>query len=199
MSEFDELPETFDPSTHEGTHDFEPFPPGWYQAQMIENSVEHARNGNGMYLFAVFEILSGDHRGRKIYQNVTLQNASQQAVEIGQRLLTDIYTAIGITAPTRDIGVMLFKPVMARVGIKRDRDGVYPDRNCVTSVRPPDYQPPKRGASAATVAATAHEQPAAPAAGKPSASSPTPSPTPSPPPSPTPKPAAPKGDAPWRS
>ena len=40
---------------------------------------------------------------------------------------------------------MLFKPVMARVGIKRDKDGIYPDRNCVTSVRPPDYQP-KRGA-----------------------------------------------------
>jgi hypothetical protein len=188
MSEFDELPETFDPSTHEGTHDFEPFPPGWYQAQMIENSVEHARNGNGMYLLAVFEILSSEHKGRKIYQNVTLQNASQQAVEIGQRLLADIYTAVGITAPTKDIGVMLFKPVMARVGIKRDKDGVYPDRNCITSVRPPDYQPKRaRNASAATVAAPPHEQPAAPAAPKPSA------------PSPTPKPARAQGDAPWRS
>ena len=193
MSEFDdELPETFDPSTHEGTRDFEPFPPGWYQAQMIENSVEHAKNGNGMYLLAVFEILSGDHHGRKIYQNITLQNASQQAVEIGQRLLADIYTAIGITAPTRDIGVMLFKPVMARVGIKRDRDGVYPDRNCVTSVRWPNYQPKRaRNASAATVAAPPHEQPAAPAAPK--------SPAPSPTPSPTPKPATPQGDAPWRN
>ena len=192
MSEFDELPETFDPSTHEGTRDFEPFPPGWYLAQMIENSVEHARNRNGMYLLAVFEVLSGDHRGRKIYQNVTLQNANQQAVEIGQRLLTDIYTAVGITAPTKDIGVMLFKPVMVRVGIKRDKDGVYLDRNCITSVRPPGYQP-KRGryASAVTVAAPAHEQPAAPAAPK--------SPAPSPTPSPTPKPATPQGDAPWRS
>jgi hypothetical protein len=195
MSEFDELPEIFDPSTHKGT-DFEPFPPGWYSAQIIENSVEHAKNGNGMYLLAVFEILSGDHHGRKIYQNITLQNASQQAVEIGQRLLADIYTAVGITAPTRDIGVMLFKPVKARVAIKRDRDGVWPDRNSVTQVKPPDYQPPKRGrnASVATVAAAAHEQPAAVAVPKPSASSPTPSA-----PSPMPKPATPKGDAPWRS
>src|SRR5215471_9547675 len=184
MSEFDELPETFDPSTHEGTRDFEPFPPGWYLAQMIENSVEHARNRNGMYLLVVFEILSGDHRGRKIYQNVTLQNANQQAVEIGQRLLTDIYTAVGITAPTKDIGVMLFKPVMVRVGIKRDKDGVYLDRNCITSVRWPDYQPKRvRNASAATVAAP-REQSAAPAAPK------------SPAPSPTPKPATPQGDAP---
>ena len=181
MSEFDELPETFDPSAHEGTRDFEPFPLGWYQAQMIESSVEQARNGNGNYLLAVFEILSGDHHGRKIYQNVTLQNASLQAVEIGQRLLTDIYTAIGITTPTKDIGVMLFKPVMVRVGIKRDKNGVYPDRNCVTSVKPPDYQSKRvRNISAATVAATQ----AAPA---------------TPTPSSTPKPAAPQGDAPWRS
>jgi hypothetical protein len=185
MSEFDELPEIFDPSTHEGTRDFEPFPPGWYQAQMIESSVEHARNGNGTYLLAVFEILSGDYRGRKIYQNVTLQNASQQAVEIGQRLLKDIYTAIGITTPTRDIGVMLFKPVMVRVGVKRDKDGVYPDRNCITSVRPPDHQPKRvRNASVATVAAT-------------QAASATPAPSPAP--SSTPKPTRAHGDAPWRS
>src|SRR5262249_17433146 len=188
MSEFDELPETFDPSAHEGTRDFEPFPPGWYQAQIIENSVEHARNGTGMYLLAVFEILSGNHHGRKIYQNITLQNASQQAVEIGQRLLADIYTAVGITAPTKDIGVMLFKPVMARVGIKSDKNGIYPDRNCVTQVKPPDFQPKRaHNASAATGTAAPHEQPAAPAAPK------------SPAPSPTPKPARAQGDAPWRS
>src|SRR5262245_59853859 len=49
--------------------------------------------GNGTYLLAVCEILSNEHKGRRVYQNVTLQNVNQQAVEIGQRLLTDIYTA----------------------------------------------------------------------------------------------------------
>ena len=97
-----------------------PIPIGWYQAQIVENEVRNARNGNGSYLLAVFEILDGEYRGRKIYQNITLQNTSQQAVEIGARLLTDIYTAIGHTGPTKDIRVMLFKPVMARAGIKRD-------------------------------------------------------------------------------
>ena len=195
MSEFDELPEVFDPSTHEGT-DLKPIPADWYSAQIVENSVEHAKNGNGTYLLAVFEILSGDYKGRRIFHNITLQNSSQQAVEIGQRLLKDIYDNVGVTGPTRDIQVMLFKPVMARVGIKRDKDGVYPDRNCIISVRSPDYQPPKRGrnASAATVVAAAHEQPAA-AAPKPFA----PSPTPKPAASPTSKPATPQGDAPWRS
>jgi Protein of unknown function (DUF669) len=146
MSNYDELPEIFDPSAHKGT--LECIPPNWYQAQIIESEVRDALNGNGDYLLAVFEILDGEHRGRRIYQNITLHNQSQQAVEIGQRLLTDIYTAIGHTGPTKDIRVLLFKPVKARVGINRDKDGVYPDRNCVTSVRPPDYQP-KRGRGAA--------------------------------------------------
>jgi hypothetical protein len=192
MSEFDELPETFDPSTHEGT-DLKPIPPGWYQAQIVENSVEYAKNGNGTYLLAVFEILSSEHKGRRVYQNVTLQNVNQQAVEIGQRLLKDIYDSVGVTGPTRDIQVMLFKPVMARTGIKVDKDGIYPDRNCVTQVRPPDYQP-KRGRNALTpaTAATPPREEAALAAPK----SPAPS---SPAPSSAPKPTALRGDAPWRS
>jgi hypothetical protein len=179
MSDYFGLPETFDPSAHEGTRDLECIPIAWYQAQLIENEIRHARNGNGSYLLAIFEILDGEFRGRKVYQNITLQNDNQQAVEIGQRLLTDIYKAVGHTTPTRDIRVMLFKPVMARVGIKRDKDGVFPDRNVVTSVRPPDWQP-KRGRGIAT-SSGAPAAPAAPASQQAA-----------------PKPATPSGDAPWR-
>ena len=128
-----ELPETFDPSSHEGTGAPPPIPIGWHSAQIIESAVRDASTGNGTYLLAVFEVLEGEHRGRKIFQNVTLQNSSQQAVDIGTRLLTDIFTSVGHTGPTRDIRVMLFKPVMVRVGIKRDKDGIYPDRNAVTA------------------------------------------------------------------
>jgi hypothetical protein len=179
MSEFNELPETFDPSAHEGTRDLECIPIGWSQMQIIEAELRHARNGNGCYLFVVFEILDGEYRGRKVYDQITVRNDSQQAVEIGQRMLTDVYTAVGHTTPTRDIRVLLFKPVMARVGIKRDKDGVYPDRNCITSVRTPDYQPKRgRGATSPNKASAAPGSQAAPSK---SAAS-----------------AAPSGDAPWR-
>ena len=83
MTDIFELPETFDPGAHEGTRDLEPMPIGWYQAQIVESEVRDASNGNGTYLLAVFEILDGEYQGRKIFQNVTLQNANQQAVEIG--------------------------------------------------------------------------------------------------------------------
>src|SRR5262249_38345612 len=80
-NDLDELPEIFDPSAHEGT-DLKPIPPGWYQAQITETSVQTAQNGNGTYLLAVFEILGSEYKGRRVYQNITLQNVNQQAVEI---------------------------------------------------------------------------------------------------------------------
>src|SRR5262249_60782767 len=106
-----------EPSGNEGP-DLKPIPPGWYQAQITETSVQTAQNGNGTYLLAVFEILGSEYKGRRVYQNITLQNVNQQAVEIGQRLLKDIYDSVGVTGPTRDIKVMLFKPVMARIDRK---------------------------------------------------------------------------------
>jgi hypothetical protein len=166
----DQLPEMFDPSEHEGTQDFLPIPAGWYSAHIIEAEVRDAANGNGNYLLTVFEILDGEHQRRKIYQNITIHNASQQAVEIGQRLMTDIYTSCGITGPTQDIGVLLYKPVKIRVAIKRNLNGEYPDGNRVNAVRPPDYEP-KRGR-------IAHAPGAKPT-------------------DPTPSFTAPKGDRPW--
>ena len=101
MSDDFELPETFDPGAHEGTGSRAASRSVGIRRRSSRAEVRDASNGNGTYLLAVFEILEGEHRGRKIFQNVTLQNASQQAVEIGARLLTDIYDAVGHTGPTR--------------------------------------------------------------------------------------------------
>jgi hypothetical protein len=169
----DRLPEMFDPSMQEGTG-FDPMPVGWYPAHVVEVEVRDAANGNGSYLFAVFEITEGDYKSRKVFQNITLTNESQQAVEIGRRLLKDVYTACGVTGPTQDIDVLLYKPVKIRIGIKRDPDGVYPDNNRVNAVRPYDYEP-KRGRVAPTASAA----------------------TPVSPVSSTPSSTAPKGDRPW--
>jgi len=165
----DQLPEMFDPGAQEGTQDFVPMPTGWYPAHVVEIEVRDAANGNGSYVLAVFEITEGEHKGRKIFQNITLTNASQQAVEIGRRLLADLYRACGILEATTRIDVLLYKPVKIRVGIKRDPDGVYPDGNRVNSIRPYDFEP-KRGGRAAPAATN---------------------------PNPTPNATTPKGDRPW--
>ena len=127
-----ELPEVFDPSQYAGTTDLVPIPPGWQSAHIVEASYKEVlNNSTSTYMLAVFEIIEGEHKGRKIFQNVTLTNQNQQAVEIGQRLLTDICNALKI-GPLKNLEVLLYKPMKVRIGIKRDRDGVYPDRNQIT-------------------------------------------------------------------
>jgi uncharacterized protein DUF669 len=177
MSDF-ELPEVFDPSQYEGTADFVPIPPGWQSAQIVEASRKEAlSNSSSTYVFAVFEIIEGAYKGRKIFQNVTLTNQNQQAVEIGQRLLTDICNALKI-GPLKNLEVLQYKPMKVRVGIKRDKDGVYPDRNQITQVRPYDFVP-KRGGGTTLVTAPSR-QPGSAATSPPSA------------------PVTPGGSAPWR-
>ena len=179
-----ELPEIFDPSQYAGTTDLVPIPPGWQSAQIVEASRKEALNNSAStYVLAVFEILEGAHKGRKIFQNVTLTNANQQAVEIGTRLLKDICESVK-TGPLKNLEVLLYKPVKVRLGIKRDKDGIYPDRNQVTQVRPYDYEPPKRGGGPA-LAFPSSPQPAG--SGSAAASPPSPS-----------APATPGGSAPWR-
>jgi hypothetical protein len=143
-----ELLEVFDPAQYEGTEDLVPIPPGWQSAQIVEVSRKEAlNNSSSTYMLAVFEIIEGEHKGRKIFQNVTLTNRNQQAVEIGQRLLTDICNALKI-GPLKNLEVLQYKPMKVRIGIKRDKDGVFPDRNQITQVRAYDFVP-KRGAGTA--------------------------------------------------
>jgi hypothetical protein len=180
-----ELPEVFDPSQYEGTTDLVPIPPGWQSAQIVEASCKEAlNNSSSTYVLAVFEIIEGEHKGRKIFQNVTLTNQNQQAVEIGQRLPTDICNALEI-GPLKNLEVLQYKPLKVRVGIKRDKDGVYPDRNQITQVRPYDFVP-KRGGDPTSVTAPLPQP-----VGSGSA-------TTSPPSVSRPAPATPGGSAPWR-
>jgi hypothetical protein len=145
MSFYDKLPEMFDPSAQEGTTGGPPpIPAGWYLALIIEAEVRDTQKGDGNYLFTTFEILDGDYLHRKVFQNIILNLPSEQAVEIGKRLLTDIYTSCGITEATQEIDVLLFKPVKIRVAIQRDQSGEFGDRNRIYSVRPQDFIP-KRG------------------------------------------------------
>jgi len=153
MSNDFELPEVFDPSQYEGTADFVPIRPSWQSAQIVEVSRKEAQNNSSStYILAVFEIIEGEHKGRKIFQNITLTNQNQQAVEIGQRLLTDICNALKIGS-LKNLEVLQYKPMKVRVGIKRDKDGVYPDRNQISQVRPYDFVPKQRGGGSTSVTA----------------------------------------------
>jgi Protein of unknown function (DUF669) len=136
------LPETFDPSQQEGSS-FNPIPAGEYTLEIIEASVNEARNGNGDRLNLTCKVIEGEHENRYVWHGITLTNSSTQAVEIGRKQLKDLCVACAITDPVTDAEVFKFKPFLARVVIRVDKDGVYADQNKIARVLPlPDVIPP---------------------------------------------------------
>jgi len=89
-------------------------------------------------------------------------------------MLKDLCVATGVAEQVDDAEVFLFKPVRIRLGIERDKQGVYPDKNRISRILPleakseePEQpeQPtkPVAATNVASAAKTAKPAPAGPA------------------------------------
>jgi len=80
----------------------EPLPAGWYpviieETEVRETSDSAQRNaGDGYYMKVKYQVVDGQHKGRKVFGNINLRNKSQQAEEIGMRELSAIGRAVGV-------------------------------------------------------------------------------------------------------
>lgn len=70
-------------------------PMGVYPMTAIESSLNATKDGSGSFLSYVFSVADGPFKGRKIWQNMTWSNQSQQAVDIGHRQFRTFLRAIG--------------------------------------------------------------------------------------------------------
>ena len=61
--------------------------------------------------------------------------------------MKDLCDACGITEAVTDVAVFLHKPCTISVGIERDKEGIYSDKNKVTRIASaaPASMPPPRG------------------------------------------------------
>jgi hypothetical protein len=160
-----QLPETFEPESQEGNI-WDLVPEGEYVAQIVEAAVEQPKSMNGYQLTLVWKILEGAFENRQVWQRVTYLHSSQQAQAIGRKRLKDLCNALAINEHVEDVAVFLFKPARIRVGIERDRDGVYDDKNKIKRISPvnPQQAVPAAAADpkAAPQAEAARPQPATP-------------------------------------
>ena len=168
-----QFPETFDPETQEG-NSWDVLPVGEYVAQVVEASILKPNSGDGYYLALTWKIIEGDYEGRQVWQRITYLHSSEQAQTIGRRTLKDLCDALGVNEQVKDAEVFLFKPVRIRLGIERDKQGVYPDKNRISRILPleakseePEQpeEPAKPGAATkvASAAKTSKPAPAGPA------------------------------------
>lgn len=112
----------FNANEVEPAKDFSPLPGGEYIAAIVDSSMATTQAGTGQYLKLEIEILEGQYRGRKLWENLNLQNPSAQAVEIARGTLSAICRATGIMTP-KDSAELHNLPMRIKVAIKKDKDG----------------------------------------------------------------------------
>jgi hypothetical protein len=130
------LDEAFDVDTEEGTSAFAPLPPGRYAAAVDDISISVTKNGNGQMVGVRWRIVEGAHEGRLVFDQILIVHTSAEAQRIGRQRFRDMCFACGLSGKVTDLEPLKFKKCWIRVGIERDKDGVYPDKNRVTRIDP---------------------------------------------------------------
>lgn len=80
---------------------FDVLPKGKYRAIINNTSIKPTKAGTGEYLAVTFQIIEGDHSGRRIWQNLNLSNPNKMAEDIARQELNAICAAVGIASGTR--------------------------------------------------------------------------------------------------
>ena len=135
------LPESFDPGTQEGTS-FNVVPVGTYVAQVTDACVMQPQSGDGYYVKLTWQITEGEYEGRYVWQNITFLHSKTQAVTIGRQQFKDLCIATGISEQVTDVEIFKYIPCRLKVGIEKDKQGVYSDKNRVSRILPLEPKDP---------------------------------------------------------
>lgn len=113
--------------------EFTPIPAGTrVTMQVTEADVIPTKSGKGLKFTC--QIVAGQYENRKVWGFINIENASQQAEQIGQRELADLCIAMGRPAidATEDL---LFAPFDATLGVKAD--ATYGPKNVIKRYHKP--------------------------------------------------------------
>lgn len=85
----------FDASTvAQPSHDV--LPAGNYEAVIIESAVNANKAGTGHYLALTFEVINGEHTGRRLWVRLNIDHPNAAAVQMAQQDLASICRACGL-------------------------------------------------------------------------------------------------------
>ena len=114
------------------TSSFELIPDGKYLAEVIASEVVPTKKGNGRILKLTFSILQGDYMGRKVFQNLNIENPSEtaQAIALGQ--LSGLCRAVGKSGIVADS--MELHEIPLYIDVRTEpAQGEYSAKNKVTN------------------------------------------------------------------
>lgn len=111
----------FDANTVEPTKPFIVLPAAKYVAAIVASEAKSNSKGNGSFLALTLQIVEGEHKGRKLFHNLNLNNPNAQAVEISKASLSAICRAIGIMQP-KDSMELHNVPLLIDVKCRKRKD-----------------------------------------------------------------------------
>ena len=138
---------------------FDIVPEGTYQAHIIDAKIEDIsrQNSYGTCLVLTWEIIGSNADGRRVWQRINLfaegMNNLQKVRDIANAQFAKVRAAIGFQTPETPNGKpfsgntddLLQRQCSIKVGIKRDKNGQYPDQNTVTPIVGASAAPAPRG------------------------------------------------------
>lgn len=98
-----------------------PIPAGDYKAAVVNSEMKRNSKNNGSFLSLELAVLEGEHKGRKLYANLNLDNPNKQAVEIAKSELSAICRSVGVMTPN-DSAELHNKPMWLTVGCEKRKD-----------------------------------------------------------------------------
>jgi hypothetical protein len=105
---------------------FEPIPAGDYKVWITDSEMKATQKGDGQLLKLEMEIVEGDLKGRKIWDQLNLVNQNEDTVRIAYATLSSICRAVGeMLVSTSD--PLHFKPMIIKVAYVpagKDKNGV---------------------------------------------------------------------------
>jgi hypothetical protein len=89
----------FDANAVEPSTGFDPIPAGKYLAIIAASEFKPTKSGNGRFLQVEYQVIDGDHKGRKLWSRHNLEHPNAQTVQIAQGELSAICRAVGVLTP----------------------------------------------------------------------------------------------------
>ena len=104
-----------------------PLPAGTYLAHITESDIRDLSSGNGKGLKLTFEIIDGQFKGRKVWENLNIQHTNEDTQRISQSQLSALCHAVNVIK-LLDTAALHFKPVRINVTV-REAQGQYKASN----------------------------------------------------------------------
>ena len=111
----------FDANQVEPSSGKDPIPAGKYAAAISASEMKPTKNGSGQYLELEYQVLDGEHKGRKVWSRHNLQHPNVQTVQIARGELSSICRAVGVMAP-KDSAELHNLPMTVTVKLKKRDD-----------------------------------------------------------------------------